>query len=421
MAAVLPITPFPQRRHTFAAKSSARFFYLIDAIGRLFEPSPTQLEALDSSYRSTGEFLAECVELKGLMHEVHSHGSRQLGTLVRPIDQSREGFDIDLIARLNQVAMHKYTGQDGPMRLLNDLATALERYAKLHGLRVRRWERCVTLEYAGGMTADIAPLIDDPSVVSLYGSTQGRIPDRELRRFDLTNPRGYARAYDTCASISPNFTMHAQFSEALNAEARADVMPLPDPQEVFGRLLSRLVQLLKLHRNVAFGVPTGGADLSPSSIFLTTLTSSAYAVQAPRPHDSPLELLIDIIDTLVDHVGRRVHPDGSETWTVPNPAVPTENLASSMNTPARQAAFRGWHRKVADDVSAIVTAIDEQAGMDVLLKRLEHAFGPRASRAVRDDQAQRRASSRTVGYVALLATTGAPISAVARPHNFFGR
>jgi hypothetical protein len=40
----------------------------------------------------------------------------------------------------------------------------------------------------------------------------------------------------------------------MDSVTRAEVTPLPDAQEVFDRLLCRLVQLLKLHRNVAFGV-----------------------------------------------------------------------------------------------------------------------------------------------------------------------
>lgn len=112
------------------------------------------------------------------------------------VDESREGFDIDLIARLHQFAMRKYGGLTGPTLLLNDLFAALERYAKAHGLRIHRWERCVTLEYAGGMFADIAPVIDDLSLLGVYGDTLGRIPDRRLHLYDPTNPRGYAKGSD---------------------------------------------------------------------------------------------------------------------------------------------------------------------------------------------------------------------------------
>ena len=410
--------PIPKRRASH--RSSARFFYLIDAIGRLHEPTPTQLEALESSYRSTGEFLSECPEFRGLLHEIHAHGSRQLGTLVRPMDESREGFDIDLIARLHQLAIRKYGGATGPTLLLNDLFAALERYAKAHGLRIHRWERCVTLEYAGGMFADIAPVIDDPSLVGIYGDTLGRIPDRKLHLYDPTNPRGYARGFDRAAAISPNFTSSLEFAKALNAETRADVAPLPAAEEVFNRLLSRLVQLLKLHRNVSFGVAASGDDLSPSSIFVTTLAAAAYTVQAPRPHDSPLELLLDIVDTLPDHFERSPQSDGSELWFLANPSAPGENLAAEMNTPDRQAAFDWWHRRAKAHLTEVMDAIEGNAGMDVLLATLERAFGRRAARAIRDDQAQRRQGNRQIGRVALISAATAPIAATARAHTFFG-
>lgn len=410
--------PIPKRRASY--RSSARFFYLVDAIGRLHEPTPTQLEALESSYRSTGDFLSECPEFRGLLHEIHAHGSRQLGTLVRPMDESRDGFDIDLIARLHQQAMRRYGGATGPALLLNDLFAALERYAKAHGLSIHRWERCVTLEYAGGMFADIAPVIDNPSVLGVYGDTLGRIPDRKLHVYDATNPRGYAKGFDRAAAISPNFTSIREFTEALNAETRADVAPLPEAQEVFNRLLSRLVQLLKLHRNVSFGVANDGDDLSPSSIFVTTLAAAAYAVQAPRPHDSPLDLLLDIVETLPDHLDRSPQPDGSERWFLANPSAPGENLAAGMNTPERQAAFNSWHLRAKGHLTEVVDAIERNAGMDVLLATLERAFGKRAARAIRDDEAQRRQGSRQIGRVALITAATAPIATIARAHTFFG-
>lgn len=403
-----------------SSRSSARFFYLVDAIGRLHEPTQTQLDALESSYLSTGEFLAECPEFKGQLHEIHSHGSRQLGTLVRPMDESREGFDIDLIARLLPAAMGKYEGINGPACLLNDLHAAAERYAKAHSLGIRRWERCVTLEYAGGMFADIAPVIDAPSQFGLHGDTLGRIPDRDKRLYDLTNPLGYAKGFDKAAAISPVFTSILAFSEALSAENRADVVPLPDSQEVFSRLLSRLVQLLKLHRNVAFGQANSGADdLAPSSIFITTLAAAAYAVQAPQPHDSPLELLLDIVETLPDYFERTPLPNGREYWTLANPSAPGENLASGMNTPTRQAAFNSWHGLIKKQLADIVDAIERNAGMDVLLHKLEIAFGKRAARAIRDEEARQREVATSIGKIALV-SVGSSLATTARAHTFFG-
>jgi hypothetical protein len=411
----------PQRTR-ISTRSSARFFHLVDAIARAHEPTPTQLTALERSYNSTGEFLSTCPEFRGDLIQIHAHGSRQLGTIVRPRDGSREGFDIDLIARFTPEARGKYEGDRGPALLLDRLHRALSRYAEAHGLQLHRWERCATLEYAEGMCADIAPVIDAPLLAAPFGDTHGLIPDRDLRRFGSTNPRGYAKHFDLAATVSPNFTAALSFSEAMDSVTRADITPLPDAQEVFDRLLCRLVQLLKLHRNVAFGVVQVGQDIAPSSAFLTTLAALAYAVEAPQPHESPLELLLDIVERMPRHFERIPRSDGSEEWVLSNPSAPKDNLAASMNSPARQEAFLSWHQRLISDLKRILHAIECHEGMDVLLKTLEAAFGPRCAGAIQQDQTQRRQTSRVAGRVTLISSAAvAPVSVAARPHTYFGR
>jgi hypothetical protein len=413
--------PLPQRPR-ISTRSSARFFHLVDAIARAHEPTPTQLTALERSYNSTGEFLSACPEFRGDLIQIHAHGSRQLGTIVRPREDSREGFDIDLIARLTPEARRKYEGERGPILLLDRLHGALSRYAEAHGLQLHRWERCATLEYSDGMFADIAPVIDAPLLAAPFGDTHGLIPDRELQRFDSTNPRGYAKHFDLAAAISPNFTAALRFSEAMDSVTRADVTPLPDAQEVFDRLLCRLVQLLKLHRNEAFGVVQEGQDMAPSSVFLTTLTAMAYVVEAPQPHESPLELLLDIVERMPLHFERISRPDGSEQWVLPNPSAPKDNLAASMNLPARQEAFLLWHQRLISDLNRILHAIEHHEGMDVLLKALQGAFGTRSAGAIQQAQAQRQSVSRAAGRVTLISSVAAaPISVQARSHTYFGR
>lgn len=70
-------------RPRISPPSAAQFFYLADVIAKRHAPTQTQLEALESSYHGTGEFLSTCPEFEGLLLQIHSHGSRQLGTLVR--------------------------------------------------------------------------------------------------------------------------------------------------------------------------------------------------------------------------------------------------------------------------------------------------------------------------------------------------
>jgi hypothetical protein len=411
--------PWPARPKVSDA-TSARFLYLVDGIARAHDPTGTQLEALESAYSSTGKFLSECPEFDGLLLEIHAQGSRQLGTMVRPIDDSREGFDVDLVARMAPDALRRYGHERGPAKLLEDLHTALARYAEAHSLRLHRWERCVTLEYAGGMTADIAPVIDDPLMAAPYGATHGRVPDRKLHLFEPTNPRGYARHFDRAAAISPVFAAQLRFAEAMDS-IRADVAPLPNAQEVFERLLCRLIQLIKLHRNMAFMADSRDQYLAPSSVFVTTLAAAAYTVQAPQLHDSPLDLLLDIVETMPLYFQRLSRPDGSEEWLLPNPSAPRDNLASGMNSAARQQAFRWWHQRFIDDLTGILNAIEHPAGMDVLDQKIESAFGRRAALSVRRDQLEAKNLTRQAGKVAFVTATSASVTTNVQAHTFFGR
>lgn len=407
-------------RRRYSAQAGAKFVYLAEAIGRAHEPTSTQLDDLDRAYRATGEYLTTCPEFDGLLYLVHAHGSRQLGTMVRPVEEFREGFDIDLAACLTRDGLQRYGGPGGPARLINDLFTAMQRYAKRYGLEIARDDRCVTLTYSGGMKADFAPVIDDPSHVVLHGETHGRIPDRDLERYVPTNPRGYCKAFDKIALIAPAFERIAEFSANLENMRKSELVPLPEAHEVFARLLSRLVQLVKINRNLAFGAPVGGVSLAPPSSFVTTLVANAYAIEAPRPHDGPMDLLLDIVRLMRVLFTRTPLPGGGEHWHLNNPTAQNDNLAACMNTPARQKAFDAWHARLGADLQSLVDAIDRDSGMDVVARAVEAAFGSRARTALIDGNAQRREANRSSGRGVFVVGGGTTVSSAAWPNTNFG-
>ena len=319
---------FPPTKHGYSGRSSSSFFQLAEVIGKSNEPTATQFSDLQRAYESTATHLAECDEFKEQFIEIHAHGSRQLGTLVRPIEEGREGFDVDLIARLPRSSQITYGDLGGPSRLLQRLFVALERYADQYQLSIKKWDRCITLEYASGMTADIAPVIDAPLYAGPYGDTRSLIPDKEQREFHPTNPRGYAKWFDEKAAISPIFTIEERVVNAMDsAYASTEIAPLPKADVVFQRMLCRLVQIMKLHRNKFFP----STDFAPSSTFITTLAALAYAHQARIPHDSPLDLLLDIVECLPAFFSMDAGWNSSETWRLENPSVSHDNLANSMN------------------------------------------------------------------------------------------
>lgn len=425
MSAVISEKGVPRKR-ALSSRTEAAFFQLVNRIGRLNEPTPTQLETLARAYESTSDYLASASEFKGLLVEIHPHGSRQLGTMVRPLDAAREGFDVDAAARMDQVAWNKYGGQGGAEMLLRDLSTVMHRYAQAYGLKLIRDDRCITLEYADGLTVDYAPMIDRPSFLGEYGDTRAMIPDREFKQYDETNPRGYFRYFDRAASIRANFTSQFTLDGILKSEARTQITPLSNPDEVFERLLCRIVQLLKLHMKLYFNETPGLAELAPTSMLVTTLAANAYSVLAPMPHDSPLDLLLDITDSLLSQMTEQQQANGTRLWVLPNPSVPSENLAGGM-TPLKQRAFLGWHQQARTDIDNIIDAIEAQQGRDAVMLQVQKAFGGRAVRALREQDAQAMQVSRALGSTKLFpaaVAAGAAVASISTPargHTFFGK
>jgi len=405
------------RPHTPA--STSYFFGLIEDIGRGLEPTPTQLATLERSYKSTGEFLTQCSEFDGQLLEIHPHGSRELGTITRPVNKA-DGFDIDLIARLDQKAWHTYSGSNGPKLLLDRLHSAVGRYAQQHNLKLVRWDRCVTLEYADGMCADIAPVIDWPVQAPAHGELHGLIPDRDKSRFHPSNPRGFTRLFSKIAAISPVFLSTEMFKAEGTVTRRADVVPLAPADEVFERLLCRLIQVMKLHRNVSFAKATKFTHLMPSSVFLTALAAESYQLLAPRPHIDQLDLFTDIIQTMPTMFRREKFANGEEEWHLDNPTAPGDNLAATMNDPGKQKAFFQWHAQLMTDVTGLISTIDQRLGMDRVHHLVTESFGDKAAGAVRQAQLERQSTLRAAGHTVAATVSGALISMPAKGNTFFG-
>jgi hypothetical protein len=413
--------PLPGRR-AYSPRAAHQFNDLTRLIASAFLPSASQVEALDGSYESIGNFLTESSEFGDLAIHVYGQGSRQIGTLVRPLHLREQGFDVDAVLLLHRRAHGVYAGPSGARQLINDLHTALSRYAKAHGLKIERWDRCVTLVYSDGVRVDVAPVIEDPIVsIPIGGETHSRIPDRQLMTFAPTNPRGIERGFNTAASVRAVLTNMVREAYTTDAALRAEVVPLPDVQEVSMRLLCSFVQLMKVHRNIRFGAPqVGQEDLAPSSIFITWLMGQAYAQLAPKPHDTELDLLLDIIDGMLWGFRREVLSDGRERWSLPNPWAPGDDLASSMNTWQKQKAFLEWHARFRREIGELLDGLETQVGKDHIKNLVESTFGSRAAQAVQSAAAP-TAPTRHAGRRVLVSTaTGSLASMSANANTNFG-
>jgi hypothetical protein len=266
------------------------------------------------------------------------------------------------------------------------------------------------------MCADIAPIIDFPHATALHGEHHGMIPDRELRSFHPTNPKGFSKLFSDIAAIHPTFRGIAL--DSVEAMRKADITPLPST-DVFGRLLCRLIQMIKLHRDVAFA-DESLQKLRPSSILITALATGSYRLKAQVPHFDQLDLLLDIIRTMPTLIEPRPIENGQVGWLVDNPTAPGDNLASSVDSRAKQEAFLQWHGKLVEDVLAIIDTTERRAGLDQVAIKVSSSFGDKAGAALRQAQLTRQNQRREVGKVASITGTGIALPMTARAHTFFG-
>lgn len=397
----------------FSSSTRRQAFGVLEAIARSHEPTQTMFEQLESAYQSTGEFVADSIEFKDALIEIHPQGSRAIGTTTRPTAHTE--IDIDLVARLQIQTFNKYSGYGGPKTLLDDLHNVLARYGARHDLVVKRRARCVTLLYSNDLHADITPVIDSPLQSLDFGDSHGMVPDKDLSRFLGTNPLGYRKWFDGVAKLHPIYTvmLTKDFSESTSAS----VLPLPAVGEVFDRFLCRIVQVVKIHRNKLFGDKASNA---PTSIFLTTLVARLYQQLSQRPHLDELDLLLDIANMLPTAFERHRHADGTEEWRLLNPTTKNENVASRMNSPERQQGFWIWLDAFSEDLTKLSRAIQNNTGKDQLLLQVQQAFGSRSSDGLRNEINVKARGFRAQHLAILSGAAATPTLAPSRSHTFSG-
>lgn len=389
-------------------------FGVLDAIGRSQELNATQHERLDRSYQSTSEFILDSPELGGDVLEIFAQGSRALGTTVRPM--GRTGFDIDSVSRMTQASQFKYAGPGGATRLLDTYQRVLQRYGERHNLKVSRKARCIQIEYADDLHADITPFFDAPLLAIRHGEHHGVVADRDLKFFSPSNPRGYKLWFDERARIKPMLAGTLLETKKMAFDS-ADIVPLPDPDEVFPRFLCRLVQVAKTHRNQMFKQEP---DLAPTSIFITTLIAHAYRAVVGQLHEDELSLYLQVIHTMRDQYSSQTNWDGSVEWVLLNPTTKAENIASRMNTLERQKAFRRWHARFLEDISLLALSIDRAEGADRRFLFLRERFGDDVAGHLQQATMRQVATRRAQNTAVLLVPGAGPMSLPSRTHTFHG-
>ena len=372
---------------------------VLELLCRQLELTPAQYEDATAKYGAVGRWLNDGLLLARLDPEVFAQGSIRLGTTVRPL--GRDEFDVDLVCWL--VGGHDGFEPSLVMRLVGDRLREHRTYRDM----LEPKNRCWRLNYAGEFHMDITPAVANSSC-----SNGGLVvPDRELRHWSPTNPRGYADWFDRQAAVQP------VIEKGLREGVRAGVEPLPD-QIPFKNVLVRAVQLFKRHRDVWFQGRDSGT--APISIIVTTLAARTYVrAVASRAYRSEFDLLLEVIHGMPRQVEIR-NIGGRRQYFVCNPTTDGENFAEKWNQhPERADAFFAWSRAALDDFRRL----SETSGMEAIREHLAGRFGERESGRAMQSVASAVTAARESGHLRVAAGVGLTTGTLGvgvRAHTFYG-
>jgi len=376
---------------------------IIERICQELELTDSQHSKAQSHYESVGKWLAGSDNIIFNDSIIYTQGSISLGTTVKPIAYNE--FDVDLVCHIPGL-----TASTPPSYLKETVGKRLKQnttYKKM----IEEKPRCWRLNYADEFHMDITPSI--PNIFCPNGGVL--VPDRKLKQWKPSNPKGYQEWFEEIAEKKP---IMAMFEHVNFAEARATIEEFPE-QAYFKGVLKRCVQICKRHRDTRF--KNDLEKKSPISIIITTLAAKSYEAAIKHTfYKNDLDILLDVVKNMPNHIEK--NEDYGTEYFVWNPSTTSENFAEKWNTaPSLAEAFYSWHKAIVQDIEALMESI----GLDKIRKRLTSSFGETASNKAMDAITQSVSSSRsqfglaTSPFLGLIA--GKENTGNIKPNTFFGK
>jgi hypothetical protein len=381
----------------------ARIVTILDEMMGGLEISPSQRELAQQHYEAAGRWLASSgVSMLRDLH-IYLQGSTALGTTVKPIGHNEH--DVDLVAHRPS---YQAVEPSVLKKAIGDRLRENGHYAPL----LEEMPRCWRLVYANEFHMDITPAI--PNAQCSNGGEL--VPDKALRCWKASNPKGYKREFERRAALKPQFQLNKSLQfDAKRADGNVEPYPIATG---FKGVLRRMVQIGKRHRDIHF--VDLDLCLAPISVIITTLAAWSYEYcVAAKVYESELDLACAVVRHMPAFIEER-RVDGRPQWFIWNDTTAGENFAEKWNKhPERAEAFFTWHRRLSADLDAL----NEIEGMDRLNKGLRDAFGAAPVDRVFGRINEEVATARRTGLLGLAPTAGLSVAATAVPvraNTFFG-
>ena len=357
----------------------------------------TMQEKAIHSYEAVGKWIGDGVNYDV---KIMPQGSMNLGTVVRPIDDS-DDYDVDLVCLL------KNGYRLSLFQIKNLVGNRLKEHKTYPRLLEKEGKRCWTMQY-DEFHMDILPCVPkeqffiEPYLTAIKLTHKNEAGVYEAR---FSNPYAYHIWFEKRMEKALEIEKRI-FAEAHQVEI--DKVPTYKMRTP----LQKVIQILKRHRDICFQKNNEDA---PISIIITTLAAWAYDGE-----ENVYEALCNILDKMPEHIQVR----NGEFW-IENPVMSEENFADRWNAvSSKRTAFVYWlaraRKELIDDPLSCI-------GIDSIAEKFKQYLGQapteRALRSMGNDIRIARSSGSlyTNGLTGGLTTIATVGSKHVKEHTFFGK
>lgn len=281
----------------------------------------TRREKIESSYKAIQDVLDnDQVYFHSKNFEIYPQGSVRIGTTVKPIAANE--FDLDIVLHIKDNVYE----QTDPMKVFNELKRVLQENGKYKD-KVKPKTRCVRLNYTGDYHMDILPGCQH----NVYNDDKIVIPDRELKKWLISNPRGYAKWFlGKAESVKQTLLEKAYAAEEIPSDEFATKKPL-----------QRAVQIIKRYRDLFF---EKSPDYATPSIVITTLAGQLYQNQ---------DSIFETIDNIITQIYGKVNLSRTKRIKVLNPVDNEEDFTDKWEREPKyytefirftEALYQSWQK-----------------------------------------------------------------------------
>ncbi len=356
-----------------SAEETIQHNQLLENLAEALDISPTKYMQAVQRYTTVGNWLYDSEDKS--TSKIYVQGSFRLGTIVRPIKESKEAdYDIDLV--------HQHTADKlaiSPDKIKFSVGHRLKQHATYCHMLEDEGRRCWTLKYSEqdgvGFHLDILPSVSEDTHVIEEITSFGISLDQARKAVAITdkssggtytwstsNPNAYAewfneRQRSTFEKIAPIQRQQILLENKGTFSSIEDI-----PNALIKTPLQRAIQLLKRHRDIRFLGHASEKD-KPISMILTTLAAQIY--EGEKDVYSTLKNIVQQLKNYMillenesseSNVLNGVIKRRAGKWYIPNPVNPQENFADKWheNEHRKARAFFQWLTWIGDDLEALL-------------------------------------------------------------------